>query len=314
MDNAGLQNAVSFGDNELTLLVTQVERCALHDGPGIRTVVFLQGCPLCCGWCCNPETQAAAPVVLYDAAICVGCGACAAACMYGAVRLVEGGARFDRDACKRCGACMRACPTGAVRLSGRAMTLKQILALVHRDGAFYRETGGGLTLSGGEPLLQENAVTLLKMASAEGLSTVVETTANVPGGRLAAAMPFVNHFLIDYKHPDAAALNGATGAWLPLIEDNIRALVTAGEDVTLRTPVIPGFNDDENTLGRCFAFARAAGVNAYVLLPYHALGRKKYGMLQRGYAFDGARVLTAEDLEPLGALGEAMGLTVTIGG
>ena len=314
MDNARPENAGSPDACGLTLLITQIERCAVHDGPGIRTVVFLQGCPLRCGWCCNPETQPAAPVILHDAAICVGCGACAAACINGAARLTDGVARFDREACKRCGACLRVCPVGAVRFSGRAMTLEQILAVVRRDGAFYRETGGGLTLSGGEPLLQENAVTLLKLAREEGLSTVVETTANVPAARLAAAMPYADHFFVDYKHPDAAALNGETGAWLPLIEENIRALVAAGASVTLRTPVIPGFNDGEETLARCFAFARAVGINAYVLLPYHALGRKKYDMLERGYAFDGTRVLTAGDLEPLRARGESMGLAVTIGG
>ncbi len=297
-----------------TLLVTKIERSAIHDGPGIRTVVFLQGCPLHCAWCCNPETQPLRPVPLHDAQKCVGCGACAAVCVNGAPRLTDGLMQFDRARCKACGACVSVCPTGAVTLSGRAMSVTDVLTEVHGDDAYYRVTGGGMTLSGGEPLLQEAAISLLSQAKAEGLSTFVETTACVAWETLCAAAAVTDGFYVDYKHSDAAALYRATGAYLPAVRANIKRLVKAHGNVTLRTPVIPGFNDSEETLSACFDFALQLGLSEYVLLPYHALGKRKYELMRVPYAFDAARTLTAEDMRPFESLGERMGLHVRIGG
>ena len=175
---------------ETTLLVTEIERSAIHDGPGLRAVVFLQGCPLHCPWCCNPETQSARPVLLHDLKRCVGCGACVAACPNGALSLADGKARVDREACRACGRCVDICPTGANALSSRPMTVEEILSVVRRDAAYYAATGGGLTLSGGEPLLQAGAAALLARARQEGLDTTVETTACLPWDALAAAAPY----------------------------------------------------------------------------------------------------------------------------
>ena len=296
------------------LLVTEIERSAIHDGPGLRTVVFLQGCPLRCWWCCNPETQPAAPVLLHDLKRCVGCGACLPVCPNGALSLAEGKARVDRTRCRGCGGCVRACPTGANALSGRAMTPEAVLAEVLRDRAYYEATGGGLTLSGGEPLAQPAAADLAALARAAGLSVYAETTACLPWAALERAAPFIDGFYVDYKHPDADALYRATGARLDTVRDNVRRLLAAGARVTLRTPVIPGFNDGQEVLRGCFAFARELGLKEYVLLPYHSLGSGKYKKLDRTPPLEGVPVMKAEELAGAAELGAEYGLTVQIGG
>lgn len=297
-----------------TLAVTEIERSAIHDGPGLRTVVFLQGCPLRCWWCCNPETQPARPVLLHDLKRCVGCGGCVPVCPQGALSLTGGKARVDRERCVGCGSCVEVCPVGANALSGKAMTIEEILAVVRRDKAYYDATGGGLTLSGGEPLLQSGAVELLKQAKEAGLSTWVETTACVPWERLAEAGAWLDGLYIDYKHPDAQALEGATGAKLALIENNLRRLAALGASLTLRTPVIPGFNDSPEVLGACFAFAQSLGRERYVLLPYHNLGSGKYQKLDLAPPLEGAPAMQPAALEWAVQVGAEYGLTVQIGG
>ena len=296
------------------MIVTEIERSAIHDGPGIRTVVFVSGCPLRCYWCCNPETQSGRPVLLHDDRLCVGCGACAKVCLQHAVRMEEGKPVIDRTRCIGCGQCAAVCPTGADTISGKEMTLSEILTEVRRDAAYYAATGGGMTLSGGEPLLQKGAPKLLQRVKAEGYSTAVETTACVPWESIEQAIAFTDHFHIDYKHANAVLLKEHTGGQLPLIEENIKKLCQRGAHVTLRTPVIPGFNADEVTLARCFQFAVSCGLTEYVLLPYHALGRGKYQKLDQHYAPGELRTLTAEDLAPYAALGTRIGLAVRIGG
>lgn len=297
-----------------TLVVTEIERSAIHDGPGLRTVVFLQGCPLRCFWCCNPETQPMRPVLLHNRKKCVGCGACVAACPNGAIALAEGRAAVDRSVCQSCGNCVAVCPVAANAMSGKEMTLTDVLAVVCRDKAYYDATGGGLTLSGGEPLIQPAAVELLEQAKEAGLSTWVETTAFVPWQTLEKAMAYVDGFYVDYKHPDPDELRRGTGAELSLIEENLLNLSAAGVNLTLRTPVIPGFNDSREVLKGCFAFSRKLGLKTHVLLPYHSLGRDKYDKLGLGYAMDGVPNMLPAELQDAAELGRAMGLQVQIGG
>lgn len=299
---------------EKTLLVTEIERSAIHDGPGLRTVVFLQGCPLRCFWCCNPETQPLTPVLLHNGKRCVGCGGCVSACPHGAISLAEGRAQVDRTRCRSCGRCVPVCPTGVNALSGRAMALEEILDIVRRDMDYYKATDGGLTLSGGEPLLQPAAVKLLAMAKRAGISTWVETTAFLPWERLEEAARFLDGLYVDYKHSDAAALECSAGAQLERIEENLRRLASAGAPFTLRTPVIPGFNDSEAALRGCFAFARDLGREEYVLLPYHSLGAGKYKKLGLNPPMAQTPVMKPEALSGFAALGAEYGLRVQIGG
>ena len=300
--------------DELKLLVTEIERSAIHDGPGLRTVVFLQGCPLHCFWCCNPETRPARPVLLHNRKLCVGCGACIRVCPQNALSLRDGKAVVDRSVCRGCGSCAEVCPVGANAMSGREMTLTDILNVVERDRAYYDSTGGGLTLSGGEPLMQPAAVALLKMAAERGLSAWVETTAFVPKPILEEAALYAEGFYVDYKHPDAEALRRATGAELSVIEDNVRFLVKKGAKLFLRTPVIPGFNDGRDTLSRCMAFSASLGLEKHILLPYHSLGRGKYEKLDLNYPMDSVPNMQAAELEDMIAVGSDMGLEIQIGG
>lgn len=297
-----------------TLLVTQLERCAVNDGPGIRTVVFLQGCPLHCPWCCNPETQAFKPVLMHDKKLCVGCGTCVQACKYGNITLKDGKAVFDRNGCRLCGGCMDACPLAAVKFSSGEMTVEEILSAVEKDREYYAETGGGMTLSGGEPFLQQASVLLLKKAKERGLHTCVETTLCVPWEILEKALPYTDVFYTDAKHLDGKKLSAVTGADADRIQDNLKHLLNCGKAVTLRTPVIPGFNNELSVIKELFSCALEYGMKEYVLLPYHSLGTKKYSMLDRNYPMGETAVLKPEDLEEYRKLGESMGLHVRIGG
>lgn len=300
--------------DKLTLTVTEIERSAIHDGPGLRTVVFLQGCPLHCFWCCNPETRPIRPVLLHNRKLCVGCGACISQCPNAAISLSGGKAVVDRLVCRGCGNCVDICPVGANAMSGREMPLADILDVAERDRAYYESTGGGLTLSGGEPLMQPSAVALLKMAAERNLSTWLETTAFVPRAVLEEAAKYAKGFYVDYKHPDAEALKRETGGDLAVVEGNIRFLVEKGANVTLRTPVIPGFNDDREILRRCLAFSASLGLKKHVLLPYHSLGRGKYEKLDLDYPMDSVPNMQAGELEDMIAVGADMGLEIQIGG
>ena len=293
-----------------TLCVTEIERSAIHDGPGIRTVVFLQGCPLHCAWCCNPETQPGHAVLLQDAKKCVGCGACLKACPKNAIIIRDGRAQVNRALCDNCGACVDVCPMGVYEMSGRTVSVSEILETVSKDRAYYDATGGGLTLSGGEPLVREGAVELLRQAKEAGISTWVETTAAV----IEKAAPYIDGFYIDYKHCDRDTLQKGTGADPSLIEKNIRRLVESGANITLRTPVIPGFNDDRAVLKGCLAFSKALGLKKHVMLPYHNLGRGKYDKLGLDYGLQNIPNMLAESLQDVMRMGNDMGICVQIGG
>lgn len=294
--------------------VTGIERGAYHDGPGLRTVVFFQGCPLHCAWCCNPETQSYRPVLLHDGHQCVACGTCVPHCPQNALCLSQGTLRVDRSRCIACGHCVPICPAGANSLSSSLMSSDEILAVVLKDTDYYRATGGGLTLSGGEPLCQYGADVLLSRAKQAGLTTCVETAAALPYETIERVLPYVDDFFIDLKHPDRDILLRETGADLELVTSNVSSLIDSDAGVTLRTAVIPGYNDDLPTLRHLFRLALSLGVTSYVLLPFHQLGRVKYEKIGRPYALEHLKTLTPEDMSAAASLGRRMGLDVRIGG
>jgi len=273
-------------------LVTAIQRFSLHDGPGIRTAVFLKGCGMSCAWCHNPEAVSAENEVLFYAGDCLACGACAAACPNGAHRVDGGRHAFDRSRCSGCGACVEACWPGALRMAASSMSAAEVANEVGLDADYYRESGGGVTLSGGEALLQEEfSAGILERCAAEGIHSAVETGLLVPPGSVERLAPLVGLFMVDLKVPDADEHLRWTGAELPAVEGNLRLLERLGKRVILRTPIVPGVNDSPGIVSRIAHFAASLeNVERYELLTFNTLGACKYEALGRPYAFARAAI------------------------
>lgn len=268
--------------NPVSGVVFNIQRCSLHDGPGIRTTVFLKGCPLRCFWCQNPESQAAGLEVLLDRRKCTLCGACLAACREGAVRLEGGKPVFIRGDCRGCGRCVPACPNEARTISGKKMTVDEVLNEVLKDVKFYKRSGGGVSLSGGEPLAQPRfAREILRRCREEGLHTTLDTCGCAPWPRLKAVLEYADLVLFDIKHPDAAKHAAATGRDNRLILENAKRIAKL-KPMRIRVPLIPGFNDSAQTVGDIVRFAEGElGGPPIDLLPYNRLGEIKFDFLDK---------------------------------
>ncbi|MHC1785735.1 MAG: glycyl-radical enzyme activating protein [Christensenellales bacterium] len=257
-------------------LIFDIQRFSTQDGPGIRTTVFLQGCTLHCQWCHNPEGIPARPVLRWFQSRCILCGACERVCPNGVHRIEGGRHLIDRSRCRQCGACVKACPTGALRLSSREMSGEDVMRTVLEDRPFYRQSGGGLTISGGEPLFQAAfCLDLLRLAKAEGLHTALETAGHVPAASLLQALPVTDLFLYDYK--TSSDSRSYIGADSQLILSNLKMLHDRGAAIILRCPIIPGVNDSRAHLEAIAGLLEACGnIQGVELMAYHRLGFGKY--------------------------------------
>jgi pyruvate formate lyase activating enzyme len=261
----------------VTGCIFDIQRFSIHDGPGIRTNVFLKGCPLRCAWCHNPEGLKPHGELSYVPDRCIGCGYCARACPNGAHQMIGGKHAFFRERCRRCGACAKGCYAKALEWVGRDATVGEVLDEVLRDRAFYETSGGGLTLSGGEPLLQlDFADALLRAAREAGLHNVVETCGFAEWADLDRLRPAVDLWLYDYKHTDPNAHRRFTGVSNERILENLRRLDAAGAAIVLRCPIVPGGNDDD---AHFEGIRRLAGelvnLKGVEIMPYHRLGEGK---------------------------------------
>ena len=278
--------------------IFNIQKFSLHDGPGIRTTVFFKGCNLRCSWCANPESQQMRAQLTLDREKCAGCGSCASLCPAKARALSGGFPAVDAGACTLCGHCLEACPTRAIGREGSEMTVEEVLAEVLKDEAFYRQSGGGVTFSGGEPLLQiEFATALARALHESGVSVAIETAAAIPGERFRAFLREIDYVHIDLKHYDSARHRAGTGLGNEQILENIFAVRDSGLPYLVRIPVIPGFNaspEDAQGFAKLLASLR---VDRVQLLPFHQLGERKYSLLGRAYAHAGQAQLHKEDLK-----------------
>jgi len=271
-------------------MIFNIQRYSVHDGPGIRTVVFLKGCPFTCPWCSNPEGLSGAAQLAHSENLCVQCYGCIGVCPYGALgNNAEGPLSINRASCRVCGACEDACNVGAMKQFGRWYTVDELLEQVMKDAVFYRRSGGGITLSGGEPLVQFEFVSaLLKRVKQDNiLDTAIETTMFAPPGHVQALLPLLNTILCDIKYIDPARHKDVLGVGNESILQNIRMLSKergGGERdprrFLLRLPLIPGLNDDANNLSDIAAFILTLENPVPLeILPFHAYGKGKYRAL-----------------------------------
>jgi pyruvate formate lyase activating enzyme len=276
--------------------VFDIQHYAVHDGPGIRTLVFLKGCPLRCQWCSNPESWRSAPELRHRVVRCTGCLACVAGCPHGGAEAGGGSSPrplFARAICASCPdfACVKCCPEGALAVWGEELTVEAVLARVLADREFYQNSGGGVTFSGGEPLAQpEFLLALLAACRAEGISTAVSTCGAVPREVLEAAEPLTDLFLFDVKHLDSEAHRRLTGQGNEEILDNLRWLAgRRPDDIVVRMPLVPGVNDSPQNLKETGDLLAALGLTRFELLPYHELGASKYEELGLGVTVPDAK-------------------------
>jgi len=261
--------------------VFEINRFAVHDGPGVRTVLYLKGCPLRCRWCHNPEGVEPGPQLAYYDHKCLHCGECVKACPHHAHSLMDGKHVFARERCVACGACVEACLGRALKLFGRRLTVEEACKAVLEDRAFYTD-GGGVTLSGGEPLLQaEFCAELFELLKAEGIHCAIDTSGAVRWESFAKVLPCTDMFLYDVKHADDRLHREHVGGSNRQIIENLKRLAECSVPIEIRIPVIPGFNDDPKSIDAIGALLSGLrGVVGVRLLPYHE-ARSKYGAIGR---------------------------------
>ena len=277
-------------------LIFNIQKFSLHDGPGIRTTLFLKGCPLSCKWCANPESQKGTRQILYNANNCLHCQTCFKACEYKAIDYLNH--PIINDKCTLCGKCLERCPAKALSIEGEYKEVDELLEVLLQDKDFYLESGGGVTLSGGEALLQIDFVAeLLQKLKDNNIHTAIETTGYVSQKHLDKVIDLIDLFLFDFKHYDSLKHQEATGVKNELIITNLLYLKEKGANILLRLPVIPNFNDSLHD-AKCFSDKlNELGFDTIQLLPFHQFGENKYALLNRKYDYQNVNALHEDDLK-----------------
>ena len=301
---------------ETVIRMMEIERFAIHDGPGIRSVIFFQGCPMHCPWCANPESQEIKTHLFHNETKCVHCGWCIEHCPSQALYADQNHIRNDAGKCTHCLNCVRGCLESALRFVGEGRTIGEILKEISRDDAYYRESGGGITLSGGEVFMQYKGLKeLLRALRDRKYHVCVETCGEYDSSLLDdEILANVALFLFDLKHSDEKKLYEVTGGHLSKIRANIAKIAAYDPGhIIVRTPVIPGFNNDPETIEGIVRFAAEHNISQVQLLPFHNLGKSKYDQMGISYAFADTPNMKESALEPYRSIFERYGVKPIFG-
>lgn len=296
--------------------IFNMQRFSIHDGPGVRTIVFFKGCTLKCDWCSNPESQDPSIQIMFNEKNCTGCKKCEKGCPVGAIDMLQPG-RIDRELCIDCGICVENCYPGALVKSGEETTVEKIITELKKETVQYRRSGGGVTLSGGEALMQpEFTIELLKACKAMGWHTAMETTGYASTEVIDRVIPWLDLVLLDIKHLDNEQHKKYVHVSNELIIKNAKRISTICKELIIRVPVIPEFNCDKKSISDIAKFAKSlTGVRCLDLLPYHKLGANKYENLGRDYTMgQGIRTPDENTMDGFKKIVEEFGLECTIGG
>jgi pyruvate formate lyase activating enzyme len=308
-----VSEAVNRGPAAATGEVASIKRYMVHDGPGIRSVVFLKGCPLRCLWCSSPHTWSAEKNLIYRAKKCIRCGECIKACVDGALTASpDRSIAIDRSRCTRCGACIEACPTTALVFDSATMSVAEVMAVLERDRPFYEQSSGGVTFSGGEPTSQPDFLLgLLKACKAAGFHTAIETTGFQEWNVLQKLLPWIDLVLYDVKALDPAHHEELTGQSNEPILQNLERIAAAGSPpVEIHVPVIPGHNDTDDHFARLAAWLGGIGLRDISFLPFHKLGSHEYDEMGMRYPMENVEGLSLQRMEAIREKFRSLGFRV----
>jgi len=298
-------------------LIFDIKRYAINDGPGIRVVIFFKGCNLHCAWCHNPESISAKVEKMYAPAKCIKCGSCVEACPENAITLTAEGIITDPELCKICGKCAEVCPTKAIEMSGKVMSVPEIMNIIEKERIFFDQSGGGVTFSGGEPLVHTKMlIKLLDECGKRGIHRAVDTAGNVSTETILEVAKRTDLFLYDVKMMDSGLHRDWTNAGNKKILENLIVLANAGKHIIIRIPLIGGINDTDKNIELTAKFiSELAGEKKLVhLLPYHNIAQNKYMKLGKSDDFEKLKEPGKESLANAISIFEAYGIKASVGG
>lgn len=299
---------------EIKGVLFNIQKFSLHDGPGIRTIVFFKGCSMSCLWCSNPESQDIKPQVMFNKNLCTKCGRCKSECKSEAIDM-NSEYRIDKSKCTECTKCVDNCLSGALVTEGRNYSVEDVIKELKKDSVQYRRSNGGITLSGGEVLLQPDfAVELLKECKSYGWHTAIETAMYVNSESVKKVIPYIDLAMIDIKSMNDEIHKKFTGVSNEIILQNIKLSDELAKEIIIRIPVIEGFNADLQSIGAIAQFSKSlTNLKRIDLLPYHNYGENKYQAIGREYSLKELKSPSKDKMERLKALVEIMGIPCTIG-